>query len=71
LRSTITTDEAISGLPTLEAAQIDASNLADRLQPSACDVRTMDISGQRLAIFASAAAKIDGLLAGSDLATGE
>jgi len=51
LRPEIAVDEAISRLPALEGAQIDAGNLAGRLEPGAGGVRHINVSGQGLAIF--------------------
>jgi hypothetical protein len=51
LRPTVAADETISGLPALEGTQIDAGNLAGRLQPCAGGMCHINVSGQRLAIF--------------------
>ena len=51
LQSAIALDEAIGGLPALEGAQVDAGNLAGRLEPGAGSMCAVNVSGQGLAIF--------------------
>ena len=47
----IAAHEAVKGFPALQGAQVDAGGLAGTLQPRACRMRGVDVSGQGLAIF--------------------
>ena len=47
--SRVAVDKARTGLPPLKCPQFDARNLAGWLEPRACGMGNLDVSGQRLA----------------------